>query len=343
MTGLLLTCVPMVGLVLTLVPILVEAQSVEEVFRRINPSVVVIKAKGREVSGGRNVSFIETGAGVIVSPDGKVVTAAHVVQGMDSVDVEVLGDDPLPARVLLIEQKADLALLQVQGIPADATVAALADSSRVRTGEHIFVVGAPYGLRHSLSVGVISARWALNTVNADFPLAEFFQTDAAINTGNSGGPMFNGAGEVLGVVSHIISKSGGNEGLGFVVTSNTVKRLLLDKSVMWAGVEGRIVSDELARSFKVPQPAGYLVTLVAPGSDAAALGLQGGTRPETVAGEDVVIGGDVVLKAQGIQVSQPADLPRIREALAKVGPGQEISFTVLRAGRVTELRARRPK
>src|SRR5262249_31163369 len=84
--------------------------------------------------------------------------------------------------------------------------------------------------------------------------------------------------EVLGIVSHIISKSGGNEGLGFVVTSNTVKRLLLDKSVMWAGVEGRIVSDELARSFKVPQPAGYLVTLVAPGSDAAALGLQGGTR-----------------------------------------------------------------
>lgn len=331
------------GLVLAFLPLSAEAQGIEEVFRRINPSVVVIKAKGREVSNGRTVAFIETGAGVIVSGDGKVVTAAHVVQGMDSITVEVLGDDPVPAHVLLIEQKADLALLQVQGISRDATMAKLADSERVRAGEQVFVVGAPYGLRHSLSVGVISARWALNTVNADFPLAEFFQTDAAINTGNSGGPMFNLAGDVLGIVSHIISKSGGNEGLGFVVTSNAVKRLLLDRTVMWAGVDGRLIADELARSFKLPQPTGYLVTRVASGSDAEVLGLKGGTRPETVAGEDVVIGGDVVLKVLGIQVSQPADLARIRAALSKAAPGQEISVTVLRSGRVTDLKGRRPK
>src|SRR5262245_34957452 len=331
------------GLALALAPALAEAQSVEEVFRRINPSVVVIKAKGREVSGGRTVAFTETGAGVIVSADGKVVTAAHVVDGVDTISVEVLGEDPLPARVLLFEKKADLALLQVRDIPRDAAVAKLADSSGVRAGEHILIVGAPYGLRHSLSVGVISARWALNTVNKDFPLAEFFQTDAAINTGNSGGPMFNAAGEVLGVVSHIISKSGGNEGLGFVVTSNTVKRLLLDRTVMWAGVEGRIVGDQLARSFNLPQPAGYLVTRVAEGSDAEAIGLKGGTRPEPVAGEAVIIGGDVILKAQGISVSEPADLARIREALAKVAPGQEITLTVARAGRVMDLKARRPK
>jgi S1-C subfamily serine protease len=125
-------------LALLSLPVLAEAQAIDEVFRRINPSVVVIKARGKETAGGRTVGFTETGAGVIVSEDGKVVTATHVVKG---------------------------------------------------------VVGAPYGLRHSLSVGVISARWGLNTVNADFPLAEFFQTDAAINTGNSGGPMFNLSGQ----------------------------------------------------------------------------------------------------------------------------------------------------
>jgi S1-C subfamily serine protease len=299
-----------------------SGSSIDEVFRRINASVVVIKARGREVTGGRTVRFTETGAGVIVSPDGKVVTAAHVVQDMDSISVEVLGDDPAPARLLLLERKADLALLQVQGMSRDATVAKLADSDRLRTGEQIFVVGAPYGLRHSLSVGVISARWGLNTVNVDFPLVEFLQTDAAINTGNSGAPMFNLAGEVVGIVSHIISKSGGNEGLGFVVSSNSVKQLLFDRTVMWVGVEGRLTADELARSFKLPQPSGYLVTRVVAGSEADALGLKGGTRPETVAGEDVVIGGDVVLKAMGIQVAQPADLPRIRTALAGVAPGQ---------------------
>src|SRR5262245_39339371 len=318
----------MLAVLVVAVPSLIaEAQSVDEVYRRINASVVVIKAKGREVAGGRTVAFTETGAGVIVSADGKVITAAHVVKGTDTINVEVLGDDPIPARVLVFEQKADLALLQVSGLSRDAVVAKLADSDRLRVGEQVFVVGAPYGLRHSLSVGVISARWALNTVNTDFPLAEFLQTDAAINTGNSGGPMFNLAGEVIGIVSHIISKSGGNEGLGFVVSSNTAKRLLLDRAVLWAGVDGRIVSGQLAQSFKLPQPSGYLVTRVAEGSDAKVLGLKGGTRPEMVAGEDLVIGGDIVLKAQGIQISQPDDLARIRAALSKAAPGQEIGIT----------------
>jgi serine protease Do len=323
-------------------PVLAEAQTVDEVFRRINPSVVVIKARGRETTGERTIGFTETGAGVIVSQGGKVVTAAHVVKGVESISVEVLGDDPVPATVLLFEDRAHLALLQVRGLSRDSTVATLADAANIRAGEQVFVVGAPYGLRHSLSVGVISARWGLNTVNADFPLAEFFQTDAAINTGNSGGPMFNLSGQVIGIVSHIISKSGGNEGLGFVVTSNAVKRLLLDKTVLWAGVDGRLVSDDLAKTLKLPQPTGYLVTRVYAGSYAEAVGLKGATRPETVAGEDIMIGGDVVLKAQGIQISQAADIPRIRDAL-KLAPGQEITLTVLRDGRVMDLKGRQPK
>jgi S1-C subfamily serine protease len=326
-----------------LLPALADAQTLEEVYRRVNPSVVVIKARGHEMSGGRRVGFTETGAGVIISADGKVVTAAHVVLGMESVNVEVLGDDPVPARVLRIENKADLALLQVQQISRDATVATLADSSLVRSGQQVFVVGAPYGLRHSLSVGVISARWAPGTVNDDFPLAEFFQTDAAINTGNSGGPMFNAAGEVIGIVSHIISKSGGNEGLGFVVSSNTVKRLLLDRSVVWAGLEGRLISGEVANGFKLPQSAGYLVTSVTRGSEGDALGLQGGTRPETVGGEDVVIGGDIILKAQGIAVTDAADIGKIRTALDRTPPGGELNLSVLRDGRVVEVKGRRPK
>src|SRR4029079_19302351 len=105
--------------------------------------------------------------------------------------------------------------LQLERLPAEAKAARLANSDSVRVGDQVFIVGAPYGLRHSLPVVWISARWAPNTVYPAMPLAEFFQTDAVINTGNSGGPMFNRNGEVIGAVSHNISKSGGSEGRGF--------------------------------------------------------------------------------------------------------------------------------
>jgi S1-C subfamily serine protease len=327
----------LIALALPWLPLAAEAQTAEEVFRYVNPSVVVIKATGRDVQSGQTVTFLETGAG------GKVVTAAHVVDGKDSIMVEVLGEDPVPARVLISEAKADLALIQMTGMSRDAGVATIADSAQVRVGQPVIIVGAPYGLRHSLSMGVISARWAAGTVYDNFPLSEFLQTDAAINTGNSGGPMFDREGKLIGIVSHIISKSGGNEGLGFVVSSNSVKRLLLDRNVIWAGVDGRLLADDLARAFKLPQPAGYLVTSVTRGSDADALGLRGGTRREAIGDQDVMIGGDIILKAQGITVTGAADIIAIREALSKTASGKEIRVTLLRAGRVMEIKGPRPR
>lgn len=338
-----LVAAAVIGLALPWLAPLAHAQTTEEVYRYVNPSVVVIRARGREVQSGRDVAFVETGTGVIVSADGKVVTAAHVVDGMDSIMVEVLGDDPVPAHVLASEPKADLSLIQVTGLSRDAGIATIADSDQVRVGQPVIIVGAPYGLRHSLSMGVISARWVPGAVYDAFPLAEFLQTDAAINTGNSGGPMFSQEGKLIGIVSHIISKSGGNEGLGFVVSSNTVKRLLLDRSVIWAGVDGRLVSDGLARALKLPRPTGFLVTSVTQGSDAAALGLRGGTRREAIGDDDVMIGGDVILEAQGIAVTGASDVVAIREALRKPAAGEEIRLTVVRSGRVMELKGPRPK
>ena len=166
------------------------------------------------------------------------MTAAHVVHAMDEITVEFLGGETVTARVVSSEPAADLSLLQLDRVPPGAKVAAMADSSTVHVGDQVIIVGAPYGLSYSLSVGYISARWPPNTVYKTMPLAEFFQTDAMINTGNSGGPMFNMKGEVIGIVSHNISKGGGSEGLGFVVTLNTAKQLLLEKRSFWAGLEG---------------------------------------------------------------------------------------------------------
>src|SRR5262249_23717857 len=155
---------------------------------------------------------------------------------------------------------ADLSLLQLERVPPGATVAVMADSNKVRVGDPVIIVGAPYGLSYSLSVGFISARWAPNTVYKTMPLAEFFQTTATINTGNSGGPMFAMNGEVIGIVSHNISKSGGSEGLGFVVTLNTAKQLLLERRSFWSGLEGMMLSDDLADLLNLPPRAsGYIV------------------------------------------------------------------------------------
>jgi serine protease Do len=319
-----------------------RAQSVGEVFRAVASSVVVIRAKGRDVTAAGQERFTETGSGVLVSGDGKVMTAAHVVHVMDQITVEFLGGETVAARVVASEPAADLSLLQLERVPPDATVATLADSDTVRVGDPVFVVGAPYGLGYSLSVGWISGRWPPNTVYRAMPLAEFFQTDAVINTGNSGGPMFSLSGEAIGIVSHNISKSGGSEGLGFVVTLNTAKRLLLEKRSFWSGIEGLVLTNELADLLNLPPKSnGFAVKTVAQGSPAERIGLRGSTRIVRIDGQDVPLGGDIILSVEGISMLA-SEAPKLRALLAGLPTGKTFTVKILRAGQVLELTGRAP-
>ena len=188
------------------------------------------------------------------------------------------------------------------------------------------------------SDATISARWPANTVYPAMPLAEFFQTDAVINQGNSGGPMFSLAGEVVGIVSHNISKSGGSEGLGFVVTINTAKKLLLEQRSFWSGLEGRVLTHEQADLFNLPPKSlGYLVKTVAKGSPGEAVGLRGGTKVAVIDGESIVVGGDIILSVQGIPMGGIANYEQMRQALTSLPRGGAIKVVVLRAGQVVEL------
>jgi S1-C subfamily serine protease len=318
------------------------AQGVREVFRRVAPSVVMIRAGGRDVTAGGQTRFTETGSGVLISKDGKVMTAAHIVHAMDEIAVQFLGGETVTARVVSSEPAADLSLLQLERVPPAAAVAPMADSDTVQVGDEVLIVGAPYGLSHSLSVGHISARWAPNTVYRAMPLAEFFQTDAVINTGNSGGPMFSMTGEVIGIVSHNISKSGGSEGLGFVVTLNTARRLLLERRSFWSGLEGVMLSDKLAALLNVPPSmTGYIVKTVAKGSPADQLGLRGASEIATIRGQDMPLGGDIVLSIEGIPL-KTENMDKIRDAFSGLTSGDPYKVTVLRAGRVLELTGRVP-
>ena len=318
-----------------------HAQAIRELFKRVQPSVGIIRAQGQEVTSTGLSSFTETGSGVLVSPDGLVMTAAHVVHAMNEITVEFMGTDAVPARVVASEPAADLSLLKLDRMPAGARPAVLADSDTVQVGDQVIVVGAPYGLSYSLTVGWISARWPPNTVYRTMPLAEFFQTDAVINTGNSGGPMFSMSGQVIGIVSHNISKSGGSEGLGFVVTGNTAKQLLLEKRSFWSGLEGQLLTERQADILNLPRESlGYLVKVVAKGSPADSLGLRGGTTTITIDGAQLVAGGDIVLSVQGITLKGAADLAKIRGLVNALKPGETYKATVLRAGRVLELTGR---
>jgi S1-C subfamily serine protease len=332
-----------VGVCLGWLPAGVEAQDVEDLFYKVNPSVVVIRAKGREVTRARGlVTFNEIGSGVLISPDGKVMTAAHVVHAMDEIAVEFVGGETVPARVVSSEPAADLAMLQLARVPKGAHAARLGDSDRVRVGQQVLVIGAPYGLSHSFSAGWISAKWLPNTAYRAMPLAEFFQTTATINTGNSGGPMFNMAGEVIGVVSHNISKGGGSEGLGFVVTMKSARYFLVEREWAWLGLEGVVVSGELAEVFNVPGGSGLLVSVVPMGSPAWDMGLLGGDRTATIAGQDIVVRGDVVLAMAGIPIKADADVPKIRQRVGAMSTGQPFKASVLRAGKVIELTGKAP-
>jgi S1-C subfamily serine protease len=315
---------------------------VGQVFKRVNPAVVVIRTKEKDVAAQGVVRVTGLGSGVLISADGKVLTAAHLVHTADEITVEFPSGEKAGARVVASEPQADVSLLQLDGAPPGALVATLGDSDAVELGDQVFIVGAPYGIGHTLTVGHVSARHKPNTVYSGMSLAEFFQTDAAINQGNSGGPMFSMAGEVVGIVSHIISRSGGFEGLGFVVTSNITRRLLLEQKSFWSGLDGYLLSGDLARVFNLPRPAGLLVQRVAEGSPSAAIGLRAGTMKATVDSQTLTVGGDVILSVQGIPIDAPTAYERIQERLSRLHPGALITIAVLREGRQVELVGRLP-
>jgi len=318
-----------------------ETPDVADVYERISSAVVVIETTQRDVSHlgtGQLVSIGGLGSGVLISEDGKVMTAAHVVQAADQVVVRFLSGEKIPGRVLSSEPAADLALIQLERRPSDVEFAMLGDSDRVRVGERIFVVGAPFGIDHTLTVGHISARRLEDTMFGSMMPTEILQTDAAINQGNSGGPMFNMDGEVVGIVSYIISQGGSFEGLGFVITSNMARRLLLEERTLWSGIEGTILSGELARVLNIPGHYGMLVERVAENSPASHLGVQGGQFRAQIEGIELVVGGDVILEVMGHRLSDPWAPEKARQAMSDLKAGDEITLAVLRGGQVLQLK-----
>ena len=323
---------------LAFVPQSARGQVLSDVFERVQRAVVTIRTTERELgpSGDRTtVSVAGQGSGVLISADGKVLTAAHVVDLASEIHVEFSEGERVRAHVVASEPAADVSLLQLDRIPPGAVAVRLADSDRARIGDRVFIVGAPYGINRTLTVGHVSGRHRPGRVWDRFALAEFLQTDAAINRGNSGGPMFSMDGEVLGVVSHLISQSGGFEGLGFVVAANVARKLLIERRAPWWGFDGLLLTGDLLKALNLREP-GLLVQRVVENSPAEKLGLRGGFIKATIGDKTLLLGGDIILQVQGMPCGETH---RVHDALAELKPGQHLTLTISRDGEVRELTA----
>src|SRR5258705_1492410 len=332
----------------------VYGQQLREVFRKVHQSVVTVRTKEIDLSSSSQQVISITdglGSGVLISADGKILTAAHMVQTADVTSVEFPDGQEIIARVIGSDVRSDVALLQLKRVPQGIAPATLGDSNKIEVGDQIFVIGAPYGISQTFTAGHLSGRHWLNKNDESSTSVEFLQTDAAVNGGSYGSRVFNSDGEVVGIVSRIMTRSGGSEGLAFATASNTAKRFLLDRPPFWSGIDGLLVTGDLAEALNLPQPAGFLVQRIGEGSIGSSLGLNPGTMRATIQGTDIILGGDVILSVNEIQVTsastadQVADVAsdasheRIYNCIGALKLGDNLVVQVLREGRVVTLSA----
>ena len=296
------------------------------------PSVVTIKTIAFDpLTGGSQVGL---GSGILVE-DNQILTAAHVVDTATIINVKFHDGETILATVLSSIENSDVALLKLAKAPSNARVAILADSDKTKIGEPVFIIGAPFGISQTLSIGHLSGRMQRGLMAGGTPI-EFLQTDTAINTGNSGGPMFNQQGGVIGIVSFILSKSGGFNGIGFASSSNTAKQALLNSSGLLAGFEGVFLNDAMALLLNIPEP-GILIQRVVEGSIAQKAGLRSGRIPAQIAGQSLKLGGDTILAINDLICATPHDVAVLREQALSFDQGQPYSIRVFREGKIVVL------
>ena len=304
--------------------------SIEEIYRLDSPGVVQINAGG--VSAPRNRSL---GSGFVIDKAGHIVTSNLVVSGAHAMQVSFSGDDQLAAKLVGADPSTDVAVLQVDTHSRSLTPLPLGDSDLVQVGDPVVAIGNTRSLDRSATVGIVSAVQHGVDAADQSTIGHSIQTDAAINRSNSGGPLINARGQVIGVSSQLgaAAAGAGAAGIGFAIPIDTVKTVvaqLLETGTVqhpYLGIEAAPVSESLARSFALPSSYGLLVQAVTPGSGAAKAGLRAGHTSVVFAGESYLIGGDIVVAAAGKPITGDAQLRNVIEAMK---PGDKLALQIWR-------------
>jgi S1-C subfamily serine protease len=320
--------------------------SVNEIYRRSAPGVVQITTTSTvEVEPDPFLNpfgFPEEqrqqalGSGFVIDTAGRIVTNFHVVRGADQIEVSFSNRDSVQARVVGTDPSTDLALLKVNVDARALRPLDLGNSDRVRVGDSVVAIGNPLGLERSVTAGIISALHRPLTAPNEFTIDDVIQTDASINSGNSGGPLIAANGSVIGVNTAIATGNTGtrgNIGIGFAVPMNTVRNVvsqLIEKGRVehpFIGVGAQEVDQEIAQLFNLPAERGLLVVRVYENSGAASAEMQAGTREVVIDGQSYLLGGDFIVEIDGKPVSRSEDL---RKAIMGKKVGDEITIEAYR-------------
>jgi S1-C subfamily serine protease len=313
----------------------------ETIFRLDAPGVVVITATQTQNVPGTALTPPERqkvrvlGSGFVLDRAGDIVTNEHVVENGSDVTVGFSAGATFAAKVLGTDPSTDLAVIRVMAPQSALHPLALADSSNVQVGDTVFAIGNPFGLDRTMTAGIVSAVGRDIRAPNGLAIPKAIQTDAAINHGNSGGPLLDTRGQVIGINDQIESGGtvDGNVGVGFAVSSNTIRtivpRLIASGHAAhaWLGVEVAPVDPRLAKVVRSLPPHGVVVVSVVKGGPAARAGLKPGTRQVTVDGEGALLGGDVIVSAERKEIRSPAELSDVVGALK---PGAVLVLRVSR-------------
>ena len=313
-------------------------QDLSKLFNESIKSVVTIFTTELKYANNGVMPQESLGSGVIVDTNGLIMTAAHVIETANIIKIKLHNGNIYDAEIIRSIPSADIALIKIKDeVPGLVFSEINKLYNTVKTGHQVYVIGSPLGIEQSLSSGYVSGFLKRNVLS-NGNMAKFIQTDAAINQGNSGGPMLDMQGRIIGIVSYILSQSGGFDGIGYVVDIQTAQELLLeDDSHFWSGFDGYFLDQNLAAVLNLPQKAGLLVQRVSKNSFAEKMGLSGGFFQAEIFDQKLWLGGDIILEILGEKCDNPHRLDAIKQEIQSLKTGDSIVLKILRHGKVIDL------
>jgi S1-C subfamily serine protease len=321
-----------------------KPESINMIYRASAPGVVHIETTTRAAQQndpffGNPFGAAQTqralGSGFVLDKAGHIVTNFHVVRGASAIQVSFSNNERFKAKLVGVDPSTDIAVLEVEVKARALKALPLGNSDGVRVGDQVIAIGNPFGLDRSVTAGIVSAVQRRIEAPNQLSISHVIQTDAALNHGNSGGPLLNAQGEVIGVNAQIETGgvSQGNVGIGFAIPINTVKDVvgqLIEHGAVehaFLGIEGKTLTPSIARLFHLPVSSGVIVATVRKGSGADGAGLKAADKEVTVVGESWPAGGDVIVKVDGEPVPT---VERLVDVIASKRPGDKIEIEVVR-------------